>query len=75
MGMARKKRHSPLNRETERSLLEVEAAEHGVVEFVATDFEIHFGAIDRAGAKIVEPDDDFFLTLGFQHQTRRPHDG
>ena len=55
--------------------MEVEVAEHGVVEFVATDFEIHFRAVDRLSAKIIESDDNFFPTLCFQCEAGCRHDG
>lgn len=54
--------------------LEVKTAQHGMVEFVPADFEIHFGAIDGPGAKIIEPEDDFFTSMGVQHKARRHHD-
>lgn len=55
--------------------MEVEVAEHGVMEFMATDFEIHFRAVDRLGTKIVESDDGLFASLSFQHEAGRHHYG
>jgi hypothetical protein len=42
---------------------EVKPTQHGMVQFVAADFEIHLGTIDRAGVKIVESRHDFFAPL------------
>ncbi len=42
---------------------------------MATDFEIHFGTINRPRAEIIKSYDDFFPSLGIQHETRRHHDG
>ena len=50
-------------------------AKHGVVEFMATDFEIHFWTVDRLRTKIIEAKDDFLPALGFQPKTGRRHDG
>lgn len=52
----------------------METAQDGMVQFVAADFEIHLGAIDRAGAIIIESDDRFFPPLSVQYQARRRHD-
>jgi hypothetical protein len=58
-----------------RSLFKVETPQHGVVQLVPADFEVHFWAIDGPSAKIIEPDDHFFAPVGIQDKTRRHHDG
>ncbi len=55
--------------------LQVEPAQHGMVQFVAADFEVHLGAIDGASVKILKSHHDFFAPLRFQHQPGCHHHG
>lgn len=44
-----------------------------MVQFVPAYFKVHLGTVNGAGAEIVKSDDDLFLSLGLQHQSRRHH--
>ncbi len=56
-------------------MVEMELAQHGVMQFVAADFEIHFGTIDGTRAEIIKPQNDFFPSLCFEGEARRHHQG
>lgn len=53
----------------------MELAQHGVVQFMAADFEIHLRTIDGTRAEVIEPEHNFLPPLRFESEARRHHEG